>query len=105
MPEADPLIRRIDDLLETMAHPQAAYVVRSRLDRVIVIAKMRLDGLSDAQSHAANCCRTTLGSIELAFAALRRRSEPFGDGWVSKLLATRQELQQLRSELVQLTSA
>lgn len=95
----DRIIDRMDELLEALRDPKAAYVVRSRLDRVLLMIRRHLDETSAGRSHPVQL-QIAIGRIEDSFRALRRRSEPFGDGWLHKLAVTRDDLLALREELL-----
>lgn len=87
------LLARVDELIAIMDDPKAAYVVRSRLDRLLLM-------LHSSPGLPAGALRDEVAeSLEHSFRALRRRSEPFGEGWVRKLADTRAELVSLRGAL------
>ncbi len=102
--EPDRIIGRLDDLLDTLDDPKAAYVVRSRLDRVLLMIRRQLDQAGAPVSHRAGL-EKTIRRIEDSFTALRRRSEPFGEAWLHKLSAARDDLLNLRIELLLLADA
>lgn len=97
--ETDRIIGRLDELLDTLRDPKAAYVVRSRLDRVLLMIRRLLDETRAGDSHRVRL-QSAMSRIEDSFRALRRRSEPFGDGWLHKLEVTREDLLALREELL-----
>lgn len=98
MVQRERVLARVDDLLATLDDPKAAYVVRSRLDRVGLMAeRLAMQGGLDASRQRA--IFALLQRIEDAFAALRRRSEPFAEAWVRKLEATRADIVALRAAL------
>lgn len=101
-PDSKIVTTRIDELLATLDNPQAAYVVRSRLDRVLLMTQSWIEDPGVDPDRTAQL-REILGRLEDSFRALRRRSEPFADAWIGKLAGVRRELLSLRSTL--LTSA
>jgi hypothetical protein len=95
----DRIIFRLDELLSILDDPKAAYVVRSRLDRVsLMLQRYVKEAQAQNTEFASRVESATLG-IQDSFRALRRRSEPFGEAWIEKLGATRSELLLLRDEL------
>ena len=97
--ETDRIVRRLDELLDTLSDPKAAYVVRSRLDRVLLMTLRHLDETGHGDDTRARI-ESAIRRIEDSFRALRRRSEPFGDSWLHKLALTREDLLTLRDELL-----
>lgn len=97
--ETDRIVGRLDELLDTLNDPKAAYVVRSRLDRVLLMVRRSLDW-EGARSDRRGRLEDAMHRIEDSFRALRRRSEPFGEAWLEKLAMTREDLLALRSELL-----
>ena len=97
MLKPDRIVVRLDELLNTLEDPKAAYVVRSRLDRVAIMIRRYIAEVQEADSELASRLDEALTRIEDAFRALRRRSEPFGEAWVQKLASTRAELVLLRA--------
>jgi len=89
-------IARIEELIETMDDPKAAYVVRSRLDRTMLVVRQHIQEIRGHDPATASQLLATVGRVDDSFSALRRRSEPFGDAWISKLGSTRIELALLR---------
>lgn len=89
---------RIDELLATLENPQAAYVVRSRLDRIVLMTRGLLERPSITRDEVVQM-DTILDRLEDSFRALRRRSEPFADAWIHKLAGVRRELLDLRAAL------
>jgi hypothetical protein len=90
---------RLDELLATMDEPQAAYVVRSRLDRSLLLVRRHIDELGAQDREAAVRVSRIVDSVEDSFRALRRRSEPFGEAWIAQLRATRAQIALLRNEV------
>ena len=102
--ETDRIVGRLDELLDTLSDPKAAYVVRSRLDRVLLMVRRHLDWEGARGDHRVRL-EGAMRRIEDSFRALRRRSEPFGDAWLEKLAMTREDLLALRTELLTPTNA
>lgn len=92
-------LSRIDELIQTMDDPRAAYVVRSRLDRTMLVLHQHIQDIRELHPSIASQLLELAKRVEDAFLALRRRSEPFGEAWISKLGSTRIELDRLRSIL------
>lgn len=92
----DHAIFRIDELIQTLDDPKAAYVVRSRLDRTMLVLRRHIRAIRDLDPATASELRAISRRVDDSFSALRRRSEPFGEGWILKLGSTRSELALLR---------
>lgn len=91
-------IYRLDQLMETLSNPRDAYLVRSRLDRALLVVTATAGAPLPAEVG------TQIGRIEEAFRTVRRRSEPFGDAWIRLLDEAREEVSILRTYLVQRSS-
>ncbi|MBZ5734148.1 hypothetical protein K8Z61_06530 [Nocardioides sp. TRM66260-LWL] len=94
----DPITQRLDQLIETLDDPRAAYVVRSRLDRVLLLVNRTIGG-ADLDDQRASKVEQLTRDIDEHFAALRRRSEPFGEAWLTNLASARKALLDLRQVL------
>lgn len=96
----DRVLVRLDELLDTMSDPKAAYVVRSRLDRFLLVLGDYVANMSPRNPETA-AALTNLGQhVNDGFEALRRRSEPFGSAWVLKLAMARDDVLLLRAEVI-----
>jgi len=93
------IVVRLDELVSTLDDPKAAYVVRSRLDRVMLMVRRYVKEAQAPEQAPSPRLESAMLRIEDSFRALRRRSEPFGEAWIGKLAATRDELLVLREEL------
>ena len=96
---SDRIVARLDELLATLGNPKAAYVVRSRLDRVLLLVKRYNSDERSPEEQRALAMH--VARIEDSFRALRRRSEPFGEAWMAKLAHVRADLASLRSHFEQ----
>jgi hypothetical protein len=88
---------RVMQLIETLKDPEDAYVVRSRLDRSLLVVRRYLAGAEGPAD--VRPIESMLVDIEAAFASLRRRSEPFGEAWIAKLEDTNANLLELHTAL------
>lgn len=101
MPTASDVEYRLAELAKTLERPEDAYVVRSRLDRALLVCRRYLSEAVVPPTDAA-VAYSLISEIEAAFVAIRRRSEPFGEAWVAKLQDTRPLIAELVRHVVAL---
>lgn len=88
---------RLDELLCTLDSPESAYLVRSRVERALIVARK---AESSVREEKRENVRSLISDLDRAFNSLRKRSEPFGGRWHARLEDCRGVVVDLRAALL-----